>query len=65
VIYAKMGKTKEAIIDLEFALRVFPDRKSLHQTLAELYEALGDSELARQHRAMGMSKDSGASHPRN
>ncbi len=65
VIYAKMGKTKEAIVDLEFALRAFPDRKSLHTALAELYENLGDNELAQQHRAMGKSIAPNSDSPSN
>lgn len=49
-IYAKLGMTKEAIGDLEFAVRRLPVRATIHDTLAELYDELGDSELSTQHR---------------
>jgi tetratricopeptide (TPR) repeat protein len=51
-ILAKQGKTKEAIVDLEFVLRSQPQRTSIHTTLATLYDELGDAELADRHREM-------------
>ena len=35
-ILAELGKNTEAILDLEFALRAFPDRDEIHGTLASL-----------------------------
>ena len=52
MILAKRGKTKEAIADLELALQSFPDRRRIHERLAELYEHIGDADLAKQHRAL-------------
>lgn len=60
VIHAKLGRTKEAIVDLEFALRAFPSRKLIHTSLASLYDELGDAELAQQHRELGMPADAEA-----
>jgi len=51
-ILARMGKHREAVTELEAALRAFPDRPALHGRLAELYEQLGDAELAGMHRRL-------------
>ena len=50
MIYHKLGKHKEAIVDLEFALRAFPKRARLHAHLASLYDQIGDPDLAAEHR---------------
>jgi predicted Zn-dependent protease len=51
-ILACMGKLREAVTELEGALRAFPDRAELHGRLAELYDRLGDAELAKVHRRL-------------
>ena len=51
-ILARMGKRREAVKELEVALRAFPNRARLHKQLAELYEQLGDAELAKLHRGL-------------
>ena len=51
-ILARMGKRREAVTELEVALRAFPNRTRLHTQLAELYEQLGDAELAKLHRGL-------------
>lgn len=56
-ILAKLGKTKEAIVDLEFTLRANPNRPPVHATLAVLYDELGDAELAEQHRKMAAAPE--------
>lgn len=50
-IYARLGRTEPAILDLEFALAELPDRKDLHRDLADLYAAVGDQALAELHRS--------------
>jgi tetratricopeptide (TPR) repeat protein len=49
-IHFRLQNWKQTISDLEIALGVFPDRKSLHEKLAVAYEQLGETELAAQHR---------------
>lgn len=52
VILAKLKQPKPAIADLEFALRAFPDRASLHELLGTLYDEIGDQDLAATHRKL-------------
>ena len=47
-----MGKDREAIVELETALRGLPDNAELHGKLADAYEKLGEQELARIHRRL-------------
>jgi tetratricopeptide (TPR) repeat protein len=54
-ILARMGRHREAIQELETALRAFPARPELHLRLADLYEQLGENELAAIHRRMAKS----------
>jgi tetratricopeptide (TPR) repeat protein len=49
-IFLKLGRWKEAIDDLEYALNGAPDATTIHQSLAQAYEALGNQELASVHR---------------
>jgi predicted Zn-dependent protease len=56
IILAKLGKTKQAITDLESALSVFPKRQRIHQELAQLYQQLGDAELAAYHQALAAAE---------
>ncbi len=48
-IYAKMGRWKEAVADLEAALPGMSDGKNVHRTLAEAYKQLGLAEIAAEH----------------
>ena len=49
-IFLKLGRWKEAVDDLEYALNGAPDATTIHQSLAQAYEALGNQELASVHR---------------
>jgi tetratricopeptide (TPR) repeat protein len=51
-IFVQLGRKKEAVKELEFALRTFPNRTGLHASLAALYEELGDPDLAALHRKL-------------
>jgi tetratricopeptide (TPR) repeat protein len=51
-ILARLGRFREAITDLEFALpatRIMPTRINIHLSLARCYEQLGDAALVRIH----------------
>lgn len=49
-VYAKQGKWREAVDDLEVALNGMPDSVGVHATLAKAYDALGEKDLAAVHR---------------
>jgi tetratricopeptide (TPR) repeat protein len=49
-IFLKLGRWKNAVDDLEYALNGAPDATTIHQSLAQAYEALGNKELASVHR---------------
>jgi tetratricopeptide (TPR) repeat protein len=49
-VLVSLGRWKEAIDDLEFALNGMPDAKPIHIALATAYENLGDKALAEIHR---------------
>ena len=49
-ILVNMGKWKEAIPDLEFAVNGMPTSQEIHLALAKAYEAVGEAQLARLHR---------------
>ena len=51
-ILMKLGRKQEAISDLETALKQFPKRREIHESLAKLYEDLGETQLAEGHRKM-------------
>lgn len=51
-IYAKMGKWNEALADLEAVLAVLPKQDAVHETLAEVYEHLGNPQMAAQHKKL-------------
>ena len=46
----KMGRHQEALPDMLIAVREFPDRVRVHETLASIYEAVGDSGMVERHR---------------
>ncbi len=48
-ILAKMGRKPEAITQFETALRKLPPRASIHRTLGDLYQDLGNQVLADEH----------------
>ena len=50
MILARQGKHREAITEFETVLRAFPNRSTLHAQLADLYEKLGDDDMAERHR---------------
>ena len=49
-ILVALGRWRDAVDDLEFALNGMPDAAPVHMALATAYERLGESELARVHR---------------
>jgi tetratricopeptide (TPR) repeat protein len=48
-ILVKLGRWREAIDDLEFALNGLPDNPAIHRSLGKAYEAVGNKELAAVH----------------
>lgn len=48
-VYVRLGRWKEAIDDLEYALNGTPENPVVHRALAKAYEALGNKELAAVH----------------
>ena len=56
-ILAKLGRPREAVAQLETALRVLPPRADLHRKLGDLYEQLGDADLASEHRRLAERLD--------
>lgn len=48
-ILARLGRHRQAVTELENALRAFPKYPRIHASLAELYEQFGDAELADLH----------------
>jgi tetratricopeptide (TPR) repeat protein len=51
-ILMAMGRWKEALTDLEVVLAIAPNTPGLHNTLADVYDKLGQSALASEHRAL-------------
>ena len=49
-ILTKMGRWKEALTDLESALRAGQKTPGIHSALAETYEHLGMPDLAAEHK---------------
>jgi tetratricopeptide (TPR) repeat protein len=49
-IYMKLKRWQDALTDLQFVLARTPDAPGLHASLADLYEQLGDTEVAAEHR---------------
>jgi tetratricopeptide (TPR) repeat protein len=49
-ILLKLGQTKPAVDDLEFALNAMPGTPAIHKSLSVAYAALGDQTLAAFHR---------------
>ncbi len=55
-ILAKMGRWREALVDLEIALRTMAGNRNLHRTLAEVYQQLDQPTLAAEHRWLAERK---------
>ncbi len=51
-ILAKLGRNREAVTQFEEALRVLPPRAEIHRKLGDLYDKLGDADLAKEHRQL-------------
>lgn len=51
-ILVRLGRQRQAVTQLEDALQAFPICPKLHDSLAELYEHFGDTELADLHRRL-------------
>jgi tetratricopeptide (TPR) repeat protein len=49
-VYSRLRKWQEAVADLEFALNGMPDAATIHKSLADAYDALGNKDLAAAHR---------------
>lgn len=49
-IYTKLERWEEAITDLEIALRTMRNNPDIHHSLEKCYRALGDDELADEHK---------------
>ncbi len=49
VVLRKMGKTREAIVELEEAVTMAPEKPNIHDALAHSYGQLGDREKCREH----------------
>jgi tetratricopeptide (TPR) repeat protein len=56
-ILARQGKYRAAITELETVLRAFPKRPKVHRQLAELYDKLGNAELAEAYRRRAQAAD--------
>jgi predicted Zn-dependent protease len=59
-ILARMQRWKEALADLELALKVYPDSAQLHRALAETYEHLDAPGMAVEHRQRAAAPIPGA-----
>jgi tetratricopeptide (TPR) repeat protein len=56
-ILIKLGRPRQAVSQLETALRVLPPRAEIHRKLADVYEQLGDAPLAAEHRRLAARLD--------
>ena len=54
-ILASMGRWKESVSDLEYALPNMTNKGPIHATLAKAYLELGLPELAEQHRKLAQA----------
>jgi tetratricopeptide (TPR) repeat protein len=52
-ILTRLMRWQEALRDLEFCLPAMKDNPTLHQMLAEVYEQIGQPEVAEKHRRLG------------
>ena len=52
IILARLGRYREAVVDLKFAVEKLPNSKSSRLLLAKAYEALGKAPLAEQQRRL-------------
>ena len=54
-VLLKMGRHQEALKDLLIAVRASPDNPKTHESLAKIYEGLGDEAMAQRHRKQANS----------
>jgi predicted Zn-dependent protease len=54
-VLARLGRVKDAISDFERALPKAPTKASTHAKLAELYQQIGMSEMASEHRTAAVT----------
>ena len=54
-VLARLGRIKDAISDFERALPKAPAKASTHAKLAELYQQIGMSEIASEHRTAAVT----------
>jgi tetratricopeptide (TPR) repeat protein len=57
IILLMVSRPQEALVDLELALRAFPQRATLHRRMAEAYTQLGDPEQAQRHEKLATQLD--------
>jgi len=50
-VLVKLGKTREALADLAYALPLMEDKAATHRALAECYRTMGMADLAEEHEA--------------
>ncbi len=62
-ILLKLDRPKDALPDLEFALKSLSGNSQTHLAIAECYEKLGIAELAAKHRAVAMKLEQSTSAP--
>ena len=62
-IYAKMGRWKESLNDLEAALTAAPEDAQLHLALADVYKNLGSPDMAAEHERLAAKKAADKSNP--
>jgi tetratricopeptide (TPR) repeat protein len=62
-VLMKLGRWKDALDDLEAALRCQQDDADLHKALAEVYERLGSPDMAAEHRRQADAPPRGKADP--
>lgn len=55
-ILARMGRWKEALVDLEAALPALEDKQNSHRMLAKAYAELGNKEMAAEHQRLAETR---------
>ena len=55
-IFMRLGNWKDAVTDLEFALKADPKNRNLHELLAEAYKHSGDPAMAAEHQRLAREK---------
>lgn len=55
-ILARMGRWKDALVDLEAALPAIDDKQASHRMLAKVYGELGNKEMAAEHQRLAETR---------